>query len=397
MLLFATATFASCQALIDEIGGDFEHAPAAMASGLSEESRDLLASATCDLPAGRYVDLHVHALGPEVHPNWRSWLHPAMRVRSSVYLSAARVRDVERVGEESAERLVELVDHFPARGKFFVYAMDRTYGEDGRPDAERTAFFVSNEAVVELASRRPDALVPVISVHPRRPDALEELRLWRAAGCRFVKWIPSAMAFDPADARLDFFYAELRELDLTLLVHTGAEGAMETWDTAKFDNPQRLRRALDAGVRVVALHCGTGASFADLDDPRGGEREGFELFLEMLEDPRHEGRLFGDTSALVFLTRGAQYLEQLLARPELHSRLVHGSDYPLCAIDVLVWLSRFESAGLLDPRDSGALREIYVYNPLAFELALMRSLSHPRTGRRFAASVFALPAGWDAH
>jgi predicted TIM-barrel fold metal-dependent hydrolase len=41
--------------------------------------------------------------------------------------------------------------------------------------------YLPNRYVVELAQTHPDIFLPVISVHPYRPDAMQELDKWGKA------------------------------------------------------------------------------------------------------------------------------------------------------------------------------------------------------------------------
>ena len=48
-----------------------------------------------------------------------------------------------------------------------------------------------------------------------------------------------------------------------------------------------------------------------------------------MDDPRFEGRLFGDLSAITQLNRAGPALAAIVERSEWHTRLLNGSDYPL--------------------------------------------------------------------
>ena len=61
------------------------------------------------------------------------------------------------------------------------------------------------------------------------------------------------MGIDPSNDRLEPFYIRMRQLGMILLSHTGRERALEAGDQ-DFGNPLLLRKPLDLGVRVVALH-----------------------------------------------------------------------------------------------------------------------------------------------
>ena len=119
--------------------------------------------------------------------------------------------------------------------------------------------------------------------------------------------------------------------------------------------------------------------------------ENWKLFLQMMDDPRWHGLLFADLSATTQVNRSAEFLRTILSREDLHSRLVNGSDYPLPAVNVVIWLRPWVRAGLLDPADIAPLREIYDTNPLVFDFALKRRLRVIQSNghiSKFAASIF---------
>jgi mannonate dehydratase len=119
----------------------------------------------------------------------------------------------------------------------------------------------------------------------------------------------------------------LARLNLPLISHAGLERAVVGTDTQDYGNPLRLRRALDAGVRVVAAHCASMGQDRDLDRGENGPlTDSFELFARMLGEARYEARLFGDISAMTQLNRAGPALAQVVERSEWHARLLNGSD-----------------------------------------------------------------------
>ena len=90
------------------------------------------------------------------------------------------------------------------------------------------------------------------------------------------------------------------------------------------------------------------------------------------------------------MNRSGRPLRDLLLSPDLHPRLVNGSDYPLPAIDPLVstlWLVR---RGYLAPEERLVLNEVFEANPLLFDYLVKRRLSVVADGRthRFSPAVF---------
>ncbi len=379
-----------CGLLYKRAGGAFRGPPSAMEANLSPGARKLLEDALAGLGSDGVVDYHVHLIGRDINPDWVSWCHPLQRARTMVYLSAAGVGLNDSVVEDYEARLLDLVRHIPTGGRFHVLALDRTYRADGTADPERTQVHVPNERAIDLARRHPGLFIPVVSIHPYRADAIAELEKWAAAGGRHVKWIPNAMGIDPSSERLDPFYLRMRRLGMILLSHTGLERALEAGDQ-DFGNPLLLRRPLDLGVRVVALHSACDGTSADLDSPRREEVPSFDLFVRLLGEPRYEGFLFGEISTLTFFRNAGGPLRKLLGRPDLHHRFVNGSDYPISAINVALRTSTLVSEGLITNGDRTYLNEIYGYNPLLFDLAVKRTVRHPETGTKLAHCVFRVP------
>jgi len=205
-----------------------------------------------------------------------------------------------------------------------------------------------------------------------------------------VKWLPNSMGIDPAADRLDPVYAKMAELKLVLITHAGEEQAVHVDEAQELGNPLRLRKPLDAGVRVVVAHCASLGSNVDLDAPdpsAAPRRSSFDLFLRLMGERRYEGLLFGELSATLQFNRLPTPISTLLTTPALHGRLVNGSDYPLPAINALVRTRDIEAAGLIDSADRAALNEIYDFNPLMYDFVLKRSVRGP-DGQRLPTSVF---------
>src|ERR671929_200314 len=85
-------------------------------------------------------------------------------------------------------------------------------------------------------------------------------------------------------------------------------------------DPRLLEPALRRGVTVIAAHCATRATLWDTD-----------YLPEFVRLAREHERLFGDTAALNLPTRSYAY-RTLLRDPEVRSKLVHGSDWPILSV-----------------------------------------------------------------
>jgi predicted TIM-barrel fold metal-dependent hydrolase len=386
--------------LIHSIGGAFTRQPEELPSKLSAGSSDLVKRAFDDIDPQRLIDHHVHlaglgAGGTFVNRKMRTWAHPFHRLKFKVYMSSAGVADEENADAQLIERLASLVGHIRGHGKHRLLAFDKNYRADGSVDLEKTEFYVPNEYVFEVAQRYPELFVPNISVNPYRPDAISELEKWAKRGARIVKWLPNAMGIDPSDPRCDPFYEKMKELDLILLSHGGEEKAVEAEEDQKLGNPLLLRRPLDHGVKVIVAHCAGLGSNKDLDSKDGTPVPNFDLFLRLMDDKRYEGLVFGEISAMTQFNRSGN-LRTLLAREDLHERLVNGSDYPLPAVNVLIRTRPLVKQGYISESEGERLKEIYDYNPLLFDFVLKRTIKLPGTSKALPASVFLINSALGA-
>ena len=114
-----------------------------------------------------------------------------------------------------------------------------------------------------------------------------------------------------------------------------------------FGNPLRLRRALDAGVRVVVAHCASMGEDRDLDRGANGPYvESFSLFVRLM-DEKYEKRLFGDISAMTQVNRAGPALARVIESERWHARLLNGSDYPLPGVMPIFSVDYLVSLGLI--------------------------------------------------
>jgi predicted TIM-barrel fold metal-dependent hydrolase len=363
-------------------------------SRLSPRARELVEAAVAPFRANPAFDHHVHLVGTgengsgaRVNPRLESWLHPWQHLQYHAYLRAFGVEDPVRAESQSVARLARLA-RAAGVSRYGVLAFDGCFGADGREHVEETEFLVPNDVALRAAAEHPSLFVPVASIHPYRADAVAELERCARLGVKTLKWLPNAMAMDPADPRCDPFYEAMARLGVALLSHAGEEKAVESETTQEFGNPLRLRRALDRGVRVYVAHCASLGESLDLDDPAQPRVPSFELFLRLMDDPRYVGRVWGEISALTQVGRCGRPLVTMLERTDLHERLVSGSDWPLPAIVVMFQTGVLRDAGHLTAEEAEALDEVYELNPLLFDFVLKRTVRHPITDTRFPESVF---------
>lgn len=337
-------------------------------------------------------DCHVHIVGsgdggsgitlnPAMH---QPLLHPIQTLQHWAYANAACTGDNGGQDEAFVKRIMALLDTMPKGAKAMLYAFDRAHGANGDPDHASTFYFVPNAYAQTLAQHYPERFEWATSIHPYRKDCVTVLEQAVANGTRAVKWLPPAMGIDPASPQCDRFYTAAAELGIPIISHGGEERAVHGANQPLFGNPLRLRRALDAGVRVVIAHCATLGK--DIDDD-GREIRSFDIFARLMAEKQWQGRLFGDISAIVLRNRDPETIKTLLTETAWHSRLLYGSDYPLTGILPLISPKALAGAGLLPEEAIEPLLALQDYHPFRFDFVLKRSLSWQ--GKRFADGVFA--------
>ncbi|MEO5720782.1 MAG: amidohydrolase family protein [Chthoniobacterales bacterium] len=293
----------------------------------------------------RRIDMHVHMVGNGVAGSggWlrltggHRWLARFM-VRHLGLPAEVLRKDLESI---YAQHLLELVrtSSFDA---VVLLAHERVYDPDGTVREDLGSMYVPNDVVLDLAERHPEFL-PGVSIHPARRDALEELERCLARGAVLMKCLPNCQNIDCSDARYRPFWERVAAARLPLLAHTGGENTVPVVN-GRLADPKFLRLPLECGVTVIAAHCATKSGLADPDY--------FEDWKRMLvEFPN----LFGDISAMVSLNRCAHLRDCL--QPEILSRVLHGSDFPVPVLGHRLWMS-----GALGWREFRRLQRIA--NPL---------------------------------
>lgn len=340
-------------------------------------------------------DSHAHLIGTGdsgsgifVNPATDSLLNPGYYARRLFFLNAGCAHDApQSVDRAYVERMHNLVDGLAPGCKLVLFAFERAHDEAGAPDSAHTMLHVPDAYARGVARKHPEYFEWAASIHPYRKDAIEALEQAKRDRARAVKWLPSAMNIDPASPKCDRFYEALSRNGIPLIAHAGLERAVLGREAQHFNNPLRLRRALEAGVRVVVAHCASMGQDQDLDrGPNGPYVDSFSLFERLMNVSRYENLLYGDISAMTQLNRAGPALVRVLEEQGWHARLLNGSDYPLPGVMPIFSVDYLVSLGLIAASAADVLREIRLHNPLLFDFVLKRTLRS--AGKPLAARVF---------
>jgi predicted TIM-barrel fold metal-dependent hydrolase len=237
-----------------------------------------------------------------------------------------------------------------------LLAQDLPYSDNGIAMPEKGAFYVPNEYLLKVCEEYRDLFIPAVSIHPSRPDAIEELDRCIAAGARVLKLLPNCLKVDYSNPKHQPFFEKMAAAGMILLSHTGGELSLPVIDPRLAD-PRLLKYPLECGVTVIAAHC---AGRSGLWDP-----DYTEDLIKMFEK---YPRLFGDNSALCSPIR-CQTLPKVLPAP-VRDRIIHGSDFPIAVNGFGPWrigLIDFKTWRTAD-RDPNVLeRDVFLKNEVGFD------------------------------
>jgi predicted TIM-barrel fold metal-dependent hydrolase len=264
------------------------------------------------------IDMHVHLVG-NGRAGSGNWMNLAWHRRlmgefmlHSIGLKADLTDN--NFDDVYADFVAQLVQE-SSLSHAVVLAHEEVYAEDGRK-LKFGSFHVSNDWALTIGKRHPN-LLPAVSIHPARADALKELERCVQAGAVMVKILPPSQNIDCSRPPYREFFKLMAQAQIPLLSHTGGEYTVPVYRKKLF-SPQLLRQPLDCGVTVIAAHAATRSA------PAWWEADEMPDFLAMLKEYPH---CYGDNSALNSPNR-SHGLKTCLT-PAVMAQLVHGSDFPV--------------------------------------------------------------------
>ncbi len=268
-----------------------------------------------DAPRGP-VDMHVHIVGNGLSGSGcRLHLSSAHRLLADFMLRQVGLPLSYR-DPAFDEAYVDLLHRSLQRSSLshaVILAHEEVYHEDGHK-LPFGSMYVPNDYVLRLAQRFPHFL-PAVSIHPARPDALDELDRCLDQGAVLLKLLPNCQNVDCSRPAYRPFWERLAAARLPLLAHTGGEHTVPQYQPA-YANPANLLLPLACGVTVIAAHCGSASGLRDPDY--------LPALLHLMD---RWPNLYGDLSALNLPLRSAAF--PALLRPRYQDRLLHGSDFPV--------------------------------------------------------------------
>lgn len=217
--------------------------------------------------------------------------------------------------------------------RYVLLAFDWYHDRQGRrlrlpetTDEFGSDIYSSNSFIRQLCRQNPERFLFGASVHPYRPQAIDCIDEVFAAGAVLLKWLPLHQNIDISDPRTVQVLRHCAEIGLPVLVHYNEEFTLTTnhpeWQ-GLCPALQVLKRLGQQGYMptTIVAHVATPVSAI-------GDRVPFEQLIEAMLGDFYQAPLYADISALGTWGK-AGFLRELVQRPDLHSRLVFGSDFPV--------------------------------------------------------------------
>ena len=237
-----------------------------------------------------------------------------------------------------------------------LLAQDVPYDREGNPLPDKAAYYVPNDFLFEVVEKHQGLFIPAVSIHPGRPDAMEELQRCIDRGARVLKLLPNCLDVDYSEERYLPFWKCMAAHGVILLSHTGGEKTLPVLNH-QLANPALLRAPLEKGVTCIAAHAAGRSGIFDPDYT--------EVLIQLLKTYPH---LYADNSALCSLNR-ARTVKKILNETAL-PRVLHGSDLPVPIMGSGPWMN-----GLVSWSDFRRCKKIS--NPLERDYQLKLAMGFP--------------------
>lgn len=297
------------------------------------------------------IDIHIHIGGPgDSGSGCRMSPEFIFSPAFAAMLIALKASPFDIRDEKIKEIILNIINTTEKIDYAVLLALDGVY-KNGKYIESESHLVTPNEYIIDIAKTNKRVLFGA-SVHPYRnkKEMLDKIKRCIDNGAVLFKWIPSSQQVDPEDDRCMPFYEVLAREDVPLLCHTGGELAVPTSDfnANKFNDPRRLRKALDMGVKVIAAHCSTPYLGAIMPADKGY----FDELMGMLKvSEEKKWNLYADISAFCTPTR-ITYLERInreISKSAISpGRFLYGSDFPIPIVDINIFKSPLNLKELLE-------------------------------------------------
>ncbi len=244
----------------------------------------------------------------------------------------------EQQEELAQNHLLQQILHSHCIDRAVVLAFDQYHTTEGHALGPRkrnkpfgSDLYVSNTFARNLWQQYPQRILFGASIHPyrkhRQLTALDMLEEVVHAGAVLIKWLPLTQNIDVQDPRSIAFLRRAADLGIPLLIHCGMESTLGNMHP-QFADPRPLLHTLNklrkdrAMPTVIIAHAAAPTLWPFTPSHT------FNACIDALRHDFANAPLYADTAALALFSK-AHWLKKLAAMPEIHHKLVYGSDFPI--------------------------------------------------------------------
>lgn len=256
-----------------------------------------------------------------------------------------------RTSEQEFDTAIEriLLDHIlgaTSIDRVVLLAFDQYHTDEGQPLGSRrhlwqygADLYVSNTYARQLWRQHPQRILFGASIHPYRKDgrktAVDMLEEVAAAGAVLVKWLPLSQNIDGQDPRTVEFLRRAASLGIPVLIHCGCEAALGNMhrrfkDPAPWLSTLRQLRQEQCTPTVIIAHVASPPLW-----PVTSART-LHTLVDALTGEFADAPLYADLAGMTMVNK-AVWLKKLARMPEIHHKLVHGSDFPIPPFPIVFW------------------------------------------------------------
>ena len=303
------------------------------------------------------IDAHVHMVGNGLKGkgSFLKIKSPIQRILASLMLKQLGLRQRDLYQSDLESLYLNLILKWTQESsvdKVVLLAQEQVYEENGTARPDLSSMYIPNDMGLGIAKNNHQIL-PAVSIHPARVDALDELARCKELGAVMLKCLPLYQCIDCNNPKYSQFWQRMADLNLPLLAHTGGENALPVY-RKELAAPNCLRLPLECGVNVIAAHAA--ATYNTwISDHR-------PTIKKML---REYPNLYVDNSGLHVPFR-ALYFKQFFLE-EFQGRIIHGSDLPVPVMGIWPFLH-----GLISSSDYKKIRKLT--NPIERDIAIKKAI-----------------------
>lgn len=285
----------------------------------------------------KVVDIHTHIMGPgDSGKGCRMSKEFIVSPAFASMLSDLKSRPFGVSDDAIREIVLDAIETSAQLDYAVILSIDGVY-KNARYLEHESHLVVPNDYVMDIARTHKRVLFGA-SVHPYREakEVIAETMRCIDEGAVLFNWLPSSQQIDPEDDRCTPFYICLAREGIPLLCHMGTEFTPWTagLKTHQYNDPKKMTRALDIGVKVIAA---PGALSYNVSIIYNDKRYLTDIIDMLRVSEEKKWEFYVDIAPFCHPSRNP-YLETIKMESDTgtinQAGLLYGSDFPMPRVDM---------------------------------------------------------------